>query len=167
MVLFLCLFSLMVLRSFPSVIAEYLALRILCHLSYAIYFSLDLQMMYDPKWCTFPLSLSSLTAGSVSVTTQVHAIVLLNFHFRVSPQVIKMRLLGRGLHTLIKNVSFSSRTDVGSHNPPPFALVPFSNQCGTSQSAPLRGPASLLAHCLVSTPSGLSLLASTLPGVWL
>ena len=31
-----------------------------------------------------------------------------------------MRLLGRGFYTLIKNVSFSSPTDVESHNPPPF-----------------------------------------------
>ena len=34
-----------------------------------------------------------------------------------------------------------------------LALVPFSNRCGTApKSTPLRGPASLLAHCLVSTP---------------
>ena len=32
--------------------------------------------------------------------------------FRASPQDFKMRLLGRGFHTLIKNVSFSSPTDV-------------------------------------------------------
>ena len=41
-------------------------------------------------------------------------------------------LFVRGLHTLIRNVSFPSPTDVGSHNP-------------------LRwGPASSLAHCPVS-----------------
>ena len=32
--------------------------------------------------------------------------------------VLKMCLLGRGLHTLIRNVSFLYPTDVGSHNPP-------------------------------------------------
>ena len=49
----------------------------------------------------------------------------------------KTRLLGKGFHTLIKGVSFSSPTNVGF-----------------SQSTPLRGPASLLAHRLVSTPFG-------------
>ena len=45
-----------------------------------------------------------------------------------------------------------------SHNPPPseppssLALVTFSNRCGTLQSTLLRGPASLLAHRLMSTP---------------
>ena len=33
-----------------------------------------------------------------------------------------------------------------------MALVPFSNRCGTPQSTPFRGPASLLAHRLMSTP---------------
>ena len=31
-----------------------------------------------------------------------------------------------------------------------FVLLP--NRCGTSQSTPLRGPTSLMAHCLASTP---------------
>ena len=35
--------------------------------------------------------------------------------FRFSLKVFKMRLLGRGFHTLIKNVSFSYPTDVRSH----------------------------------------------------
>ena len=48
---------------------------------------------------------------------------------------LQTRLLGRGLHILIKNVSFTSPIDVGSHNPPP-----------------LRGTTSLLTHCPVSTP---------------
>ena len=38
--------------------------------------------------------------------------------FGLSLTVIKMRLLGRSFHTLIKNVSFSSLTNVGSHNHP-------------------------------------------------
>ena len=33
-----------------------------------------------------------------------------------------MYMLGRDFHTLIKNVSFSSPTNVGSHNPPPSGL---------------------------------------------
>ena len=36
----------------------------------------------------------------------------------VNLTVFKTRLLGRGFHTLIKNVSFSSPTVVESHNPP-------------------------------------------------
>ena len=42
------------------------------------------------------------------------------FPFRFSLKVFKTRVLGRGFLTLIKNVSFSSPTDMGSHNPPPF-----------------------------------------------
>ena len=37
-------------------------------------------------------------------------------HFGLSLKVFKTLLLGRGFHTLIKNVSFSSPTDVESHN---------------------------------------------------
>ena len=36
------------------------------------------------------------------------------------PHDFKTRLLRRGFYTLIKGVSFSSLTDVGSYNPPPF-----------------------------------------------
>ena len=42
------------------------------------------------------------------------------FLFELSLKIFKMRLLGRGFHTLIKNVLFHSPADVGSHNPPPF-----------------------------------------------
>ena len=35
----------------------------------------------------------------------------------ISPHGFKMRLLRRGFHTLIRNASFASPTDVGSHNP--------------------------------------------------
>jgi len=50
---------------------------------------------------------------------------------------------------LIKGVSFSSSTDLGSHNPPPFPhlykgyFVFLLNRCGISQFTPLRGPAVL------------------------
>ena len=40
--------------------------------------------------------------------------------FRLSLNIFKTRLLERGFHTLIKNASFFSPTDVRSHNPPPF-----------------------------------------------
>ena len=43
-------------------------------------------------------------------------IVFFGFPFRTSPQGFKTRLLGRGFHTLIKNVLFFSPTDVGSHS---------------------------------------------------
>ena len=46
----------------------------------------------------------------------------------VNLTVLKMQLRGTSLHTLIRNVSFPSLTDVRSHNPPPW------------------GPASLLAR---------------------
>ena len=37
------------------------------------------------------------------------------FPFRASPQSFKTHLLGRGFHTLIKNASFSSPTDMRFH----------------------------------------------------
>ena len=40
--------------------------------------------------------------------------------FGLSLKVFKTCLLRRGFHTLIKGVSFSYPTDVGSHNLPPF-----------------------------------------------
>ena len=36
--------------------------------------------------------------------------------FELPLKVFKTHLLGRGFHTFIKNVSFSSPTDVGSHS---------------------------------------------------
>ena len=58
--------------------------------------------------------------------------------FWASTQGFKTRMLERGFHTLIKNASVSSLTNVGSHNPPP------------SGSSVLRDPASSLAHHSVS-----------------
>ena len=49
--------------------------------------------------------------------------------YRRKPYSFKTCLLGRSFHTLLRNVSFPSPTDVGSHNPPPW------------------GPASSLTHC--------------------
>ena len=71
---------------------------------------------------------------------------------------VKTCLLRRDFHTLIKNVSFSSPTNVGSHNPPPSVPSALAdtcfllNRCRTPQSTPLRSPTSFLAHHLVSTP---------------
>ena len=42
--------------------------------------------------------------------------------FEFSLKVFKTCLLGRGFHTLVKNILFSSPTDVGSHNSPSFEL---------------------------------------------
>ena len=86
-------------------------------------------------------------------------------------KVFKMRLLGRGFHTLIKNVSFSSPTDVGSHNPPRFAAQRsrWHSFLSPIDVGPLDPPP--LGPCVLPrTPpgvhlhSGLSLLASTSPG---
>ena len=64
------------------------------------------------------------------------------------------RLLGRGLHTIIKNASFSSPTDVRSHNPLPFRAerprwhsFPSPTNVGPPNPPP-SGPVSFPAHCL-------------------
>ena len=76
------------------------------------------------------------------------------FPFGLSLKVFKTRLLGRGFHTLIKGVSFSSPTDVGSHNPLPPS--PFGTQHPRWHSflRPNSPP-----------PSGISVLAGTPPFV--
>ena len=67
-----------------------------------------------------------------------------------------LRLLWRGFHTLIKNASFSSPTDVGSHNLPLFDAqrprwhsFPSPINVGPPIHA-LSNPASLMAHRSVS-----------------
>ena len=46
-------------------------------------------------------------------------IVLFGFFLSGFPlKVFKTRLLGRGFHVFIRNASFPSSTEVGSHNPP-------------------------------------------------
>ena len=70
-------------------------------------------------------------------------------------KVFKMPWLGGSLHTLLKNVSFPSPTDMGSHNPPPLGptsslgLIPPSNRC----------------DLIIQLPSRLSVLAGTPHGV--
>ena len=78
------------------------------------------------------------------------------FPFGLPLKVSKTHLLGRGLHTLIKNASFSSPTDVGSHNPPP------------SEPKVLASTRSLLQSMWdpsIHPPSGPSVLTSTPPRV--
>ena len=63
-----------------------------------------------------PARFASLHQLCNSPSPQLTDIVL----FELSLKVFKTRLLGRDFYTLIKNVLFSSPTDVGSHNPSPF-----------------------------------------------
>ena len=86
-----------------------------------------------PRWhiVRYLALISFVTAQSTPLANIVFfGLSLLGF-----PSGFKTCLLGKGFHTLIKGVSFSSPTNVGYHNPPPFraqrALVPFSNRCGT------------------------------------
>ena len=68
--------------------------------------------------------------------------------YRHQPYGFKTCLLGRGFHIPIKNTSFSSPTDVGSNNPPPW------------------GPASLLVHRSVSGSNAIcNSLRSPLAGI--
>ena len=92
------------------------------------------------------------------------------FPFGLPLKVFKMRLLGRGFHTLIKNVSFSSPTDVGSHNPPPFGAqrprwysFPSSIDVGP-QSTPFGAQCPCWHTASCPPPSSLNLLAGTSPG---
>ena len=85
--------------------------------------------------------------------------LLADIVFRASSQGFKTRLLGERFHTLINYGLFSSPTNVGYHNPPPFGaqrsrwhsfLPPI--DVDHPQIHPLWGSVSLLAHRLVSTP---------------
>jgi len=88
-----------------------------------------LQSMWDlpihPFWTSVfastllhvhPLSRLSLLAGT-SPSPPLADIVLLAFPFGLPLKIFKTCMLGRGFHTLIKNVSFSSPTEVRSHVP--------------------------------------------------
>ena len=79
----------------------------------------------------------------------VFGLFLLNF------SSFKTRLLGRGFHALIKNVSFYSPTNVGSHNPPSSRaqhsrrhLFPSPINMGPPNPPPIQSPTSLLVHRL-------------------
>ena len=77
----------------------------------------------------------------------------LTFPFEFFLKVFKTCLLGRGFHTLIKNVSFSSPTDVGSHNPLPFGAQ---RPCWHTTSCPppfrAQPPRWHIAQCLALIP---------------
>ena len=63
-----------------------------------------------------------------------------------------MRLVGRGFYTLIRNASFSSPTDVGSHNPP---------SSGPSVLAGTRSSLQSIWDLTIHPPSGPSVFADT------
>ena len=56
---------------------------------------------------------------SPSPSPPIVDIVLFGLSLLSFPPDFKTHPLGRGFHTFIRNVSFPSLTDVGSHNPPP------------------------------------------------
>ena len=60
---------------------------------------------------------------------------LWTFPFRHPLKDLKTCLLRRGFHTLIKNVSFFSPTDVGSHNPLLFGVQRPCRHCFPSPTA--------------------------------
>ena len=80
-----------------------------------------------PYWHTalcLPSSGNSLLAGTSSylalipfVTAQTPNIVLFGLSLSGFPQDFKTRLLGKGFHTLIMGVSFSSPTNMEYHKP--------------------------------------------------
>ena len=75
---------------------------------------------------------------------------LWTFPFGIPLKVFKMHILGRGFHTLMKNVSFPPPTDMGSHNPTPLGSSVLTSTPHLV-STPLQGPTSSLPHRLVST----------------
>ena len=73
-----------------------------------------------PLWDSASLlehrSVSTLIPFVTAQSTASRYCPLWTFLFGLSLKIFKTRLLKRGFHTLIKNVSFSSPTDAGSHN---------------------------------------------------
>ena len=107
-------------------------------------------------------------------------IVFWTFLFGFPIKILKTCLLGRGFHTLVKSVSFSSPTDVRSYNSLPFKakrtrsllqsmwdpsinppLGPKSLLAHRLMSTPLRGSTSSMAHCVHSGPNSILQLAWT------
>ena len=96
--------------------------------------------------------------------------------FGLTFKVFKMCLLGKGFHTLVKGISLSSPTNVGSYYPPIFraqrshwhSFLSSIDVRPPPNPLPFEAPTSLLAHRLVSTPlSGNNLFDGTLPSVCL
>ena len=141
----------------------------------------------QPPRSTSPGVGSNTICNSSKATTSLYC-SFWTFSSVLPLKIFKTHLLGRGFHTLIKNDSFSSVTDVGSHNPPLFRAQRLHRQSFPSPidvrshnpplfrayrprwhsfpsqidvelpNLPLHGPTSLLAYHFVSSPSELSLL---------
>ena len=62
-------------------------------------------------------------SGSETICNRLSPPLANNLRFGPQPHGFKTHLLGRGFHTLIKNVSFSSPTNVGSHLLGPSVLA--------------------------------------------
>ena len=77
--------------------------------------------------------------------------------FGIPLKVFRTRLQGRGFHTLIKNVSFSSPNDVRSHNP---------TSSGPRVLADTHSPLQSMWDLTIHPLSGPSVLAGTPPSVW-
>ena len=82
------------------------------------------------KWTMGINKVASITCLLFKVTYPIFFYTLMvyriqYFPFGIPPKVFKTRLLGRGFHTLIKNVSFSPPTNMGSYNPPHLELESF------------------------------------------
>ena len=68
----------------------------------------------------FPCDYSIFLVKTNTKSTASRYCPLWPIAYHRQPHSFKTRLLGRGFHTLIRNVSFPSPTDVGSHNPSPL-----------------------------------------------
>ena len=79
------------------------------------------RLVSTPFWGSASSLARRLVSGSDTIRSPSSSTASRYYPFWAFPlgfsfKVFKMRLLGRGFHTLIKNVSFSSPTDVGSHS---------------------------------------------------
>ena len=80
----------------------------------------DMRSHNPPPWRSSVLVSGSDTIFNRSNPPVADIVCFDMLRIAVSLTIFKTRLLGRGNHTLIRNVSFPSPTDVGSHNPPPW-----------------------------------------------
>ena len=73
---------------------------------------------FNPQWCEYVRAklhhLQECLRLWLCVTAQAHRYLILSF-LGFPFKIFRTYLLGRGFQTFIKNVSFSSQTDVGSH----------------------------------------------------
>ena len=78
---------------------------------------------FDVHCLKFKSRLCKLESYSVTAKpTASRYCPLWAFPFGLPLKVFKTCLLGRDFHTLLRSVSFSSPTDVGSYNPPPLRV---------------------------------------------